>query len=95
MFILQIINSVKMPPLMEVISQLEELTRMPVTRGTSPVWGDMMATLGRRGIAPGHERVVGRVVDGIRQRQERVGSVPDHRQVEQVRGEERGRGGSS
>lgn len=66
-----------------------------MTRGTSP--GDMMATLGgrRRGSAPGHERVVGRVVDGIRRRQERVVSVPDQRQVEQVRGEERERGGPS
>jgi len=90
-----------MPPVIEVFNQLEELTRrtrssrMPMTRGTSPVWGNMMTTLGerRRGSAPGHERVVGRVVDGIRRRQDRVGSVPDQRHVEQVRREERGRGG--
>jgi len=90
-----------MPPVLEVFSQLDELTRrtrssrMPMTRGTSPVWGDMIASLGerRRGSAPGHERVVGRVVDGMRRRQDRVVSVPDQRQVEEVRSEERGRGG--
>lgn len=86
-----------MPPVIEVFNQLEELTRrtrstrMPMTRGTSPVWGDMMATLGgrRRGSAPGQERAV----DGIRRRQDRVVSVPDQRQVDQARSEERGRGG--
>jgi len=86
---------------MELYQQLEEYSRstrsgrMPVTRGSSPTWGNLMATLGeqrRRGSLPDQEHVVARAA-GIRGRQVRVASVPDQRMVEQVREEERGRGG--
>lgn len=90
-----------MPPVMELYQQLDEYSRrtrssrMPVTRGSSPTWGNLMATLGgqrRRGSLPDQEHVLERAA-GTRGRQERVVSVPDQRMVEQVREEERGRGG--
>ena len=84
-------------------SQDQEFTRMtrssrlmPVTRGRSPTWGnDRMAYLGvRHGSVQNQENSV--AVEGIRRRrQERVASMPDQRHVDEIREEERARGGPS
>eukprot|EP00092_Neocalanus_flemingeri_P026166 GFUD01028359.1.p1 GENE.GFUD01028359.1~~GFUD01028359.1.p1 ORF type:complete len:293 (-),score=59.85 GFUD01028359.1:213-1091(-) len=88
-----------MPPVTLMVQQLEFTRRtrssrlMPVTRGSYPTWGDPVVTRsGRGGSMPAQDRGVGRV-EMVRRRQARLASMPDQRQVEQVRVEERGRGG--
>eukprot|EP00092_Neocalanus_flemingeri_P015763 GFUD01017065.1.p1 GENE.GFUD01017065.1~~GFUD01017065.1.p1 ORF type:complete len:292 (-),score=56.74 GFUD01017065.1:114-989(-) len=88
-----------MPPVTLMVHQLESTRRtrssrlMPVTRGSSPTWGDpVVSRSGRGGSMPAQDRGVGRV-EMVRRRQARLASMPDQRQVEQVRVEERGRGG--
>eukprot|EP00092_Neocalanus_flemingeri_P015762 GFUD01017064.1.p1 GENE.GFUD01017064.1~~GFUD01017064.1.p1 ORF type:complete len:292 (-),score=59.69 GFUD01017064.1:116-991(-) len=88
-----------MPPVTLMVHQLEFTRRtrssrlMPVTRGSSPTWGDpVVSRSGRGGSMPAQDRGVGRV-EMVRRRQARLASMPDQRQVEQVRVEERGRGG--
>eukprot|EP00092_Neocalanus_flemingeri_P035200 GFUD01038304.1.p1 GENE.GFUD01038304.1~~GFUD01038304.1.p1 ORF type:complete len:311 (-),score=59.50 GFUD01038304.1:131-1063(-) len=88
-----------MPPVTLMVHQLESTRRtrssrlMPVTRGSSPTWGDpVVSRSGRGGSMPAQDRGLGRV-EMARRRQARLASMPDQRQVEQVRVEERGRGG--
>eukprot|EP00092_Neocalanus_flemingeri_P035201 GFUD01038305.1.p1 GENE.GFUD01038305.1~~GFUD01038305.1.p1 ORF type:complete len:306 (-),score=42.71 GFUD01038305.1:132-995(-) len=84
-----------MPPVTLMVHQLESSRRTRSSRGSSPTWGDPVAVVsrsGRGGSMPEQDRGVGRV-EMVRRRQMRLVSMPDQRQVEQVRVEDRGRGG--
>jgi len=89
----QLIGRMRRPSISAEEVEEERFTRR--TRSSARMLGGNSVASQRRIITPSNEVSADEMVDRVRGRQLRVASVPDQRVVEQVRQEERERGGPS